>query len=74
MLGRSASLAHSARVATGAAATLPAHLRDARGVTAATAGTRWTMMMRTMTTMEEVVAEAAGVGSTRGGTSAGGSS
>jgi len=48
-LGRSASLVHSARAATGVAATLPAHLRDVRRVrdaTAATVGTKWTTMRR----------------------------
>ena len=48
MLSRSASLAHSARAATGVVATLPAHLRDVRvnNATTTTVCTRWTTTTR----------------------------
>jgi hypothetical protein len=55
MLGRAASLVHSARAATGVMATLPAHICDVRvrDATAATVGTRWTTTTTTTTTMSK---------------------
>ena len=60
-LNRSPYLTHSARAATGAVATLPAHLHDVRGVAAATVVTRrrtTTTMTMTMTTADVAAANA----------------